>query len=375
MTNNTSLGKENISSSWNPVFVSISIVCYSLIIAFSLLGNSLVCLAICLNKSLRSSPAMSFIFSLALCDLLTAIFAMPFDAESLLQNSAWKHSETLCIVWTTTYLFSVPTSILTLLVFTIDRYKTLSDPLRRFRKSKFLSIRTSRFVVVFLWCYSLAFCLLPVMGWRRMPHYVVGGYCNFNITFTYSVVSNILHFMLPLLIIGGIYFKIYRIAQNVKQCHELGEGKNSFPGHIARHPSSRDQIHFKRNLRGTKTIAVIVCALFICWLPYSVTSTVFGLCKTCFFKSPPEVSVALLMLGYLNSALNPFIYSLRNRKFKETYRILFRSLRKIRRNAQRRSRASPKTSDSSISGRHHVSVIGHASSIRLTSFTVSVSIN
>ncbi|XP_022789751.1 histamine H2 receptor-like [Stylophora pistillata] len=373
--NNTSLGKDNVGSPWNPVFVSISVACYSLIIVISLLGNSLVCLAICLNKSLRSSPAMSFIFSLAFCDLLTAAFAMPFDAESLLLNSAWKHGEILCIVWTTTYLFSVPTSILTLLVLTIDRYKTLSDPLRRFRKSIFLSIRSSRFVVGFLWCYSLAFCLLPVMGWRRTPHYVVGGYCNFNITVTYSVVTNILHFILPLLIIGVIYFKIYNIAQNVKQCHELGGGTNSFPSHITRHPTSRDQRRFKRNLRGTKTIASIVCALFICWLPYSVTSTVFGLCKTCFLKSPRELSIVLLMLGYLNSALNPFIYSLGNRKFKDTYRILFRSLRKITRNAQRRSRASSKTSDSSISGRHHVSVIEQARNIRLTSFTVSVSIN
>lgn len=371
--NNTSLGNENAGFAvFHPVFVAISVAFYSLIIAISLLGNGLVCLAICLNKSLRSSPAMTFIFSLACCDLLTTIFAMPFDAESLLLNWAWKHGEIVCIVWTTAYLFSVPTSILTLLILTIDRYKTLSDPLRRFRKSKFLTVKSSRIAVVSLWCYSLVFCILPVLGWRRKPFSVNEGYCHFNITPAYSFVSNILHFILPLLIIGGIYFKIYRIAQNVKQCHEMGEAANSFPGHITRHPTPRDHSHFKRNIKGTTTIALIVCALFICWLPYSVTSTVFTLCKPCHFLAPPELLVVLLMLGYLNSALNPFIYSLRNRKFKETYRTLFRSLRRISRNAVRRSRAPSETSNSSISGRRHASVIGTTSSIRLTSYTVSM---
>ena len=367
---NTSLGRE-ISASWHPMFVRISLVCYSLIIAISLVGNCLVCLAICLNKALRSSPTMSFIFSLACCDLLTASLAMPFDAESLLLGGVWRHGKVLCIVWTTAYLFSVPTSLLTLLILTIDRYKTLSDPLRRFRKSKFLSVKNSRVVVVCLWCYSLVFSMLPVLGWRYHPSYIMGGICYFNVTPTYSALSSVLHFILPLLIIAGIYFKINRIAQNVKNCQELCDAANSSPGHIVRHPTPRDRGNFKRNLKATKTIAFIICVLFVCWLPYSVTSTVLILCKPCFYRTPPELLVSLLILGYLNSALNPFIYSLSNRKFKETYRALFMSIRRIGSSALRRSRPSSQTSNSSLSNRHHVSVIGQTGSVRLTAYTIS----
>ena len=369
---NTSLGQAIIPA-WHPVFVTISVACYSLIIFISLLGNGLVCLAICLNKSLRSSPTMSFIFSLACCDLFTASLAMPFDAENLLLDGAWRHSEILCIVWTTAYLFSVPTSILTLLILTIDRYKTLSDPLRRFRKSKFLSVKSSRVAVVALWCYSLMFSLSPVLGWRSYPSYVIGGYCFFNITPTYSVLSSVLNFILPLLIIGGIYLKINRIAQNVKNCQELCDAANASPSHIVRHPTPRDQGNFKRNLKATKTIAFIICVLFICWFPYSVTSMVLSLCKQCFFRAPQELLPSLLMLGYLNSALNPFIYSLSNRKIKETYCTLFLSIRKIGRNVLRRSKLWSQTSDSSLSSRRHVSVMGQtAGSVQLTAFTVSL---
>ena len=369
---NTSLGQVSITNAWHPVFVTISTACYSLIIFTSLLGNGLVCLAICLNKSLRSSPTMSFIFSLACCDLFTASIAMPFDAENLLLDGVWRHGEVLCIVWTTAYLFSVPTSILTLLILTIDRYKTLSDPLRRFRKSKFLSVKSSRVTVVALWCYSLVFSLLPVMGWRLYPSYVNGGYCFFNITPTYSALSSVLHFILPLLIIGGIYFKINRIAQNVKNCQDLCDTANSSPGHIVRHPTPRDQGNYKRNLKATKTIAFIISVLFICWFPYSVTSMVLSLCKTCFFSVPQELLASLLMLGYLNSALNPFIYSLSNRKFKDTYCALFLSIRKIGRNVLRRSKLQSQTSDSSLSSRRHVSVMGQTGSIQLTAYTVSL---
>ena len=375
--NNTSLSGGEISFEWQPAFAITCFVCYFLIITISLLGNILVCLAISLNKSLRSSPTMSFIFSLACSDLLTACLSMPFDAESLLLNGEWKHGEILCVVWTTAYLFSVPTSMLNLVVLTVDRYKALSDPLRRFRKSTFLSVKCSRVIVVILWCYCLAFSMIPIMGWRFYPTNVINGYCYFNITPTYSALSTALHFILPLLLIGGIYFKIYRIAQNVKSCQDLHEAANSSPSHITRHPTSRDQRNFQRNLKATKTIALIICALFFCWFPYSVASFALSLCKECYFKTPPELLPALLILGYLNSALNPFIYSLRNRKFRETYRTFYLSIRKFGRESLRRSRSASSssqrsTSSSIISRGRHVSVTGQKISVQLTAYTVSL---
>ena len=132
-------------------------------------------------------------------------------------------------------------------------------------------------------------------------------------------------------------------------------------------------IDFKKNLKATKTIALIICVLFICWFPYSVTSMVLSLCKPCFFSVPHELLASLLMLGYLNSALNPFIYSLSNRKIKETYSTLFLSVRKIGRNVLRRSKLWSQTSDSSLTSRRHVSVMGQtAGSVQLTAFTVSL---
>ncbi|XP_068759656.1 histamine H2 receptor-like [Montipora capricornis] len=376
--NNTSLSEGELSFGWSPVFLITCLVLYSLIIVISILGNILVCVAICLNDSLRSSPTMSFIFSLACSDLLISCLAMPFDAESLLLKGQWKHGETLCIVWTTAYLFSVPTSMLTLVALTIDRYKALSDPLRRFRKTKFFSMRCSRIIVVFLWLYNLAFSLIPVMGWRNFPRYVLDGHCYFNITPSYSALSSMLHFILPLLIIGGIYFKIYRISQNVKRCQDLSKVATSSPADIVCYPTPRDHGRFQRNMKATKTIALIISVLFVCWFPHSIASLTFSLCKECYLHSPPEVLTSLLILGYLNSALNPFIYSLQNRKFRATYHALYLSVRKVGRAASQRSRLSSISSQrSSICFTFHnkgrqESVVEQNSSVRMTAYSHSL---
>ena len=56
-----------------------------------------------------------------------------------------------------------------------------------------------------------------------------------------------------------------------------------------------------------------------------------SLCNSCWKVIPEETYPLLLMFGYLNSALNPFLFALRNKSFKTTYSKLFSfSLRKLR---------------------------------------------
>ena len=52
---------------------------------------------------------------------------------------------------------------------------------------------------------------------------------------------------------------------------------------------------------------------------------IVSLCDSCLGMIPEEAYVLLLMFGYLNSALNPFLFALRNKSFKATYSRLFSS--------------------------------------------------
>lgn len=301
-----------------------------IIIIVTIIGNLLVCVAILVNSQLRSSPTMLFIFSLAVSDLLTASLSMPFDVDQQLGNFKWTHSEGLCEAWTTAYLVTVPSSIWNLLVVSADRYKSLKDPLSRYRQSPFMTRKRAALVIVFVWVYSLVFALIPVMGWKFRPLSVENNTCYFNITTDYSILSSFLNFIFPLLVMCFLYFKIFMIARNINsgKFAEQNGGTSellSADGNVENAAklskrARRCQKRFKRNMKAAKNILIIVCAFFFCWMPHTILSLVsIFLGKELWGKIPPELSSVLLLLGYLNSALNPPLYTFHNKRFKETY--------------------------------------------------------
>lgn len=55
----------------------------------------------------------------------------------------------------------------------------------------------------------------------------------------------------------------------------------------------------------------------ICWLPFFVTHILNTHCRTCYV--PPELYSAFTWLGYVNSALNPVIYTTFNIEFRRAF--------------------------------------------------------
>ncbi|KAJ7334357.1 5-hydroxytryptamine receptor 1F [Desmophyllum pertusum] len=311
--NSTSAGA---AFSFQPSFVYPVATCHILIVLVAIVGNLMVCYAILANKSLRSIPTNLFIFSLAFSDLLTVTLAVPFDIEGLFLQWVWKHGEIMCKAWITVYLIAVPTSILTLLAVSVDRYKSLSDPLNRFRRCRFMTRRRALIISIVIWLYSLLFALLPIMGWRTEDKFVYMDVCYFPFTLVYMTISSSLNFILPLLITCGIYIKIYLIARRQH---------NNFDGNeIRKLRSTEEKKAYSRNVQAAKTISIFVGAFFCCWVPYSSVSIVATLCEPCAAHIPYEARIVLLMFGYLNSALNPFLFAFRNNRFKATYTSVLR---------------------------------------------------
>lgn len=191
------------------------VVLYTLVIISALVGNILVCIAVYINPNLKQNVASYFIVSLAISDIGTASFSMPFDVETFTTDRRWYHGEVLCIVWTTIYLFTVPSSIWNLFIMSIDRYKTLKNPWNRFKESHSMTARRAIITIVVLWVYCLVFALLPLTGWKfkAYPKSVNdNNYCRFNIGLNFSIAGSFLNFYLPMFAMCGIYYKVYRIA-------------------------------------------------------------------------------------------------------------------------------------------------------------------
>lgn len=312
-------GYLNFSPAFN-VFIITALVA---IIVAAILGNTLVCIATSVSPNLRKATTSLFILSLAVSDLVTAILAIPFDVYVILANGLWFHGEATCKVWTTVYLLTIPTSNLTLLVLSIDRYKTLSEPLNQFRGRQSMTRGRILCYIAALWIYTLLCALLPHTGWKiwqLLPQSVNGGVCVFSGSRLYNILVSWFHFILPALAMCVIYIMIYRqIRRHTRAVRPIDSPVTQ---------NTQANLLLQRNIRAAKRIAVIVSVFLLCWVPYSILSIIGNMCNQCLVKIPHEVFSVTLMTGYLNTALNPILYSFNNRNFLDSYKRLYRSVRR-----------------------------------------------
>lgn len=325
MVNMTDQSNSTIDSSASygiePYFLYPISVLYVLIIVMATIGSSLVILTICRWQSLRNSTTNLFILSLAVSDLITATIAMTLDLDLLLHDYKWQYNTLLCEIWATIYLSTVPISILTLMAVGLDRYKTLSDPMSKFREYQFMTHKRAAIVIIVIWVYCVIFASIPFMGWKHYPVNVIEGECLFNITYIYSATMNFINFILPLTITTILYGKIYLIAYR--------HGKENFSQsscNVHKICNTSEQKAFMNNLKAARTVSAIVCGFLICWLPFTVLSVTMCFCKECVNHIPGKLYASLLVLGYSNCALNPFLYSFKNKKFRKCCKIMVRSL-------------------------------------------------
>lgn len=304
----------------------------SLIIVLTVGGNVLVCLAVCASRRLRCLTNC-FIVSLAVTDLLLGLLVLPFSA--LLQLSGeWPLGPGFCNFYISMDVMLCTASILTLLAISVDRYLAVTMPLRY--PSLVLPWRVAA-ALVSVWTMSVALSFLPIqMGWNTVNGTVQNQgpwdskkRCRFELNRPYVLIDSLITFYLPLLAMCWTYLQILRIARaHAKRiistrpiCITSYNCRNSPP--TSTNLVSGVTAVALRDHKATLTLAVVIGAFVVCWLPYFILFTVLGL------KEHPDPDMVpefpfVLWLGYTNSALNPFIYGALNRDFRSAYGHLLR---------------------------------------------------
>uniref|UniRef100_A0AAX7SJY7 Histamine H2 receptor n=1 Tax=Astatotilapia calliptera TaxID=8154 RepID=A0AAX7SJY7_ASTCA len=293
----------------NPVSIMLSKVMLAfiliLLILLTVAGNVLVCLAVCASRRLRCLTNC-FILSLAVTDLLLGLLVLPFSA--LLQlNEEWPLGAVFCNFYISMDVMLCTASILTLLAISVDRYLAVTMPLRY--ASLVLPWRVA-VAMASVWTVSLAVSFLPIqMGWNTVNGTVQNhgpwaseGKCRFELNRPYVLTDSLLTFYLPLVAMCWTYLRILRIA---------------------RAQAKRIVIVALREHKATVTLAAVIGAFVVCWLPYFILFTVLGLQEHPDPGTVPEYSI-VLWLGYANSALNPILYGALNRDFRSAYTHLLR---------------------------------------------------
>ncbi|KFQ71049.1 D(1C) dopamine receptor, partial [Phaethon lepturus] len=296
-----------------------------LLILSTLLGNTLVCVAVVKFRHLRSKVTNFFVISLALSDLFVAVLVMPWKAATEVVGF-WPFGA-FCDVWVAFDIMCSTASILNLCIISVDRYWAISNPFRYERK---MTQCVAFIMIGVAWILSLLISFIPVqLKWHKDRELLSQQEPGFNVTSeeencdsslnrTYAISSSFISFYIPVAIMIVTYTRIFCIAQRqIRRISSLERAvehaQNCHSSDCAHEASLKTS--FKKETKVLKTLSIIMGVFVFCWLPFFVLNCVVPFCDLD-VQEPGELPCVsetvfniFVWFGWTNSSLNPIIYA------------------------------------------------------------------
>ncbi|XP_007530552.2 melatonin-related receptor [Erinaceus europaeus] len=289
-----------------PVLVTIMFCAMVVTIVVDLIGNSMVILAVSKNKKLRNTGNI-FVVSLSVADMLVAFYPYPLMLHAMAVGS-WDLGHFQCQLVGFISGLSVVGSIFNIMAIAINRYCYICHSLQY---ERVFSPRRACIYLVVVWVSALL-AVLPNMYVGTVQYDPRTYSCTFNYlnspVFAITIVC--IHFVLPLLIVGFCYVRIWTRVLAVRAL-------------AVQHPDNQ-----LAEVRNFLTMFVIYVLFAVCWCPLNVlTVLVAASPKELVNKIPNWLYLAAYFLAYLNSCLNAVIYGVLNENFRREYWAVFHAMR------------------------------------------------
>ncbi|XP_010171746.1 D(2) dopamine receptor isoform X3 [Antrostomus carolinensis] len=353
-------------------------VLLTLLIFVIVFGNVLVCMAVSREKALQTTTNY-LIVSLAVADLLVATLVMPWVVY-LEVVGEWRFSRIHCDIFVTLDVMMCTASILNLCAISIDRYTAVAMPM--LYNTRYSSKRRVTVMIAVVWVLSFAISCPLLFGLNNTdeneciianPAFVVYS----------SIVSFYVPFIVTLLVYVQIYIVLRKRRkrvntkrsshgldsdvqaplkdkcthpEDVKLCTVIVKSNGSFqvnkrkvapldsPGKVEKNGHAKESPHTakvfeiqsmpngktraflkavsrrklsqQKEKKATQMLAIVLGVFIICWLPFFITHI---LNMHCDCSIPPAMYSAFTWLGYVNSAVNPIIYTTFNIEFRKAF--------------------------------------------------------
>ncbi|NP_001232921.1 5-HT2 receptor [Aplysia californica] len=226
-----------------------SILMMAPLVVFGVAGNTLVILAISLEKRLQNVTNY-FLLSLAVTDLLVSLIVMPFSIINVF-TGRWLFGLLLCDFFVTSDVLMCTSSILHLCTISLERYIGIRYPLWTKNKSK----RVVLLKIVLVWTIALAITSpITVLGVVRAQNVLVDDVCVVN-NEHFVIYGSIFAFFLPLAIMILMYALTVRMLNKQARLCQTRRADDGEGEPMIRRSTSRRNWQGRRKFYGREVLS------------------------------------------------------------------------------------------------------------------------
>ena len=305
MTNftNTSI-KAQTKDTRNNIPFAIAMV---ITVILSIFGMAFVSYVIHKNNLLKMK-VWFYLFILTLSDTSLSLFAVPIVIAACVKENIL-YIRWLCNINGFSIMFFGIWSTLTLAAISLQKYLTISRPLKSF-DGKGNCFKVIYFLVAFIISFSFAIC--PVLGFSRYSYMKDRQWCIVFVSSNpiydeyLSFLVAIVGYLIPMFVIIISSVRIYAFVRKQAIKRENMQRRSSAIGH------AEERVVLK-------TLLLIAITFFVLWTPLLVL-LFLGMARV---NLPSWYSHIAYSLMFAKGSLNPFIYCNRHRAFKKEFKRIF----------------------------------------------------
>ncbi|XP_056269715.1 relaxin-3 receptor 1 [Pseudoliparis swirei] len=281
---------------------------YSVVCAAGLIGNLLVLFFIRVKPERNKSTVNFFVLNLAVTDL-QFVLTLPFWAVDTALDFSWPFGDAMCKIILSVTVMNMYASVFFLTAMSVTRYWSVASALKN---STARTSCSAKWTCVIIWTLaslataptSIFSTLSNVTGEKLCLLRFPGGQYWLAV---YHIQKILVGFVLPMSIVSISYIMLLRVIshRSMKTCNP------------------------KRRSKVTKSITIVVLCFFLCWMPNQAITLWGVLVKLnvanwdkAYYGVHTYVFPLTVCLAHTNSCLNPIIYCLMRKEFRDKLRSL-----------------------------------------------------